>query len=75
MGLGQCLSEARRHDPATARLLTDSLWEYHPPGGAALPRELNVTLLPVSWGCRRDVGGRGEEVSCGACYDMQMRLT
>lgn len=47
MGLGQALSEARRHDPATGRLLTDSLWTYHPPIAASMPQELNVTLLPV----------------------------
>jgi len=47
MGLGMCLSEARRVDPATGRLLTDSLWDYHPPTAAAMPRQLNVSLLPV----------------------------
>lgn len=48
MGLGMCLSEARRVDPSTGRLLTDSLWDYHAPTQAAMPRQLNVSLLPGS---------------------------
>ncbi len=47
MGLGMALCEARRVDPASGRLLTDSLWDYHTPTAAAMPRQLNVALLPV----------------------------
>ncbi|PSC73608.1 indole-3-acetaldehyde oxidase-like [Micractinium conductrix] len=47
-GLGMVLSEERRMCAATGRLLTDSLWHYHAPTAAAMPRQLNVCLLPGS---------------------------
>lgn len=56
-GLGMVLSEERRMCAATGRLLTDSLWHYHAPTAAAMPRQLNVCLLPVRGrvlGCMSD---------------------
>ncbi|KAL4424396.1 hypothetical protein ABPG77_005639 [Micractinium sp. CCAP 211/92] len=58
MGLGMALCEARRVDPASGRLLTDSLWDYHTPTAAAMPRQLNVALLPDSRMERSTLGAK-----------------
>ncbi|KAL4447705.1 hypothetical protein ABPG75_004924 [Micractinium tetrahymenae] len=57
-GLGMALSEARRVDPSTGRLLTDSLWDYHAPTASAMPRQLNVALLPGSRMERSTLGAK-----------------
>ena len=47
-GLGQVLCEDVIYDTASARLLTRSTWDYHPPSSQDIPLSLNVTLLPNS---------------------------
>lgn len=47
-GMGQVLCEDIIYDSASARLLTRSTWDYHPPSSQDIPLQLNVTLLANS---------------------------